>query len=81
MLAFLVGITILNQKIVYKDDTKIVPEFPGLFGHPESSLNCKNPYLNPCGQRVVIRYVCFPDLYININPLTSSGRFWKKCPL
>ena len=42
MLAFLVGITILNQKSVYKDDTKIVPEFPGLLGHPESSLNCKD---------------------------------------
>ena len=38
IIAFLVGITVLNQKIVYKD-TKIVPEFLGLLGHPELSLN------------------------------------------
>ena len=33
-MAFLVGITILNQKIIYKDDIKIVTEFPCLLGHP-----------------------------------------------
>ena len=29
-IAFLLGITMLNQKIIYKDDIKIVTEFPRL---------------------------------------------------
>ena len=32
--AFLVGITIINQKIIYKDGIKILIEFPCLLGHP-----------------------------------------------
>ena len=32
--SFLVGITILNQKIILKDDIEIVTEFPCLLGHP-----------------------------------------------
>ena len=32
--AFLVGITILNQRIIWKDDIKFVTEFPCLLGHP-----------------------------------------------
>ena len=34
IIAFIVGITILNQKIIYKDDITIVTEFPCLLGHP-----------------------------------------------
>ena len=37
--AFLLGITILNKKkISYKDDIKIVVEFPCLLGHPGFDL-------------------------------------------
>ena len=32
--AFSVGITILNQRIIQKDDIKFVTEFPCLLGHP-----------------------------------------------
>ena len=32
--AFSVGITILNQRIIYKDDIEFVTEFPCLLGHP-----------------------------------------------
>ena len=32
--AFSLGITILNQRIDYKDDIEIVTEFPCLLGHP-----------------------------------------------
>jgi len=32
--AFSVGITILNQKIIWKDDIEFVTEFPWLLGHP-----------------------------------------------
>ena len=31
--AFLVGITILNQRIIWKDDIEFVTEFPCLLGH------------------------------------------------
>ena len=31
---FSVGITILNQRIIYKDDIEFVTEFPCLLGHP-----------------------------------------------
>ena len=34
IIIFIVGITILNQKFFYKDDIKIVTEFPCLLGHP-----------------------------------------------
>ena len=36
--AFSVGITILNQRIIYKDDIEFVTEFPCLLGHPVYSL-------------------------------------------
>ena len=32
--AFSVGITILSQRIIYKDDIEFVTEFPCLLGHP-----------------------------------------------
>ena len=32
--AFSVGITILNQRIIWKDDVEFVTEFPCLLGHP-----------------------------------------------
>ena len=32
--AFSVGIMILNQRIIYKDDIEFVTEFPSLLGHP-----------------------------------------------
>ena len=32
--AFSVGITILNQRIIRKDDIEFVTEFPCLLGHP-----------------------------------------------
>ena len=32
--AFSVGITILNQRIILKDDIEFVTEFPCLLGHP-----------------------------------------------
>ena len=32
--AFSVGITILNQRIIWKDDIEFVTEFPCLLGHP-----------------------------------------------
>ncbi len=35
IMTFLIGTTILNQKIIYKYDIKIVTEFPCLLGHPE----------------------------------------------
>ena len=31
---FSVGIMILNQRIIYKDDIEFVTEFPSLLGHP-----------------------------------------------
>ena len=31
---FSVGITILNQRIIQKDDIEFVTEFPCLLGHP-----------------------------------------------
>ena len=31
---FSVGITILNQRIIWKEDIKFVTEFPCLLGHP-----------------------------------------------
>ena len=34
MIAFSVGITILNQRISRKDDIEFVTEFPCLLGHP-----------------------------------------------
>ena len=40
--AFLIGMTMRNQKIIYKDDIKIVTKFPCLFGHPVLSLNLIN---------------------------------------
>ena len=36
--AFLVGITILNQRIILKDDIEFVTEFPCLLGHPVSLI-------------------------------------------
>ena len=38
--AFSVGITILNQRIIYKDDIEFVTEFPCLLGHPVHSKEC-----------------------------------------
>ena len=32
--AFSVSITILNQRIIYKDDIEFVTEFPCFLGHP-----------------------------------------------
>jgi len=32
--AFSVGITILNQRIIYKDNIEFVTEFPCFLGHP-----------------------------------------------
>ena len=32
--AFSVGITVLNQRIIQKDDIEFVTEFPCLLGHP-----------------------------------------------
>ena len=32
--AFSVGITILNQRSIWKDDIEFVTEFPCLMGHP-----------------------------------------------
>ena len=32
--SFSVGITILNQRIILKDDIEFVTEFPCLLGHP-----------------------------------------------
>ena len=32
--AFSVGITMLNKRIIQKDDIKFVTEFPCLLGHP-----------------------------------------------
>jgi len=32
--AFSVGITVLNQRIIWKDDIEFVTEFPCLLGHP-----------------------------------------------
>ena len=34
-----VSITILNQRIILKDDIEFVPEFPFLLGHPVSELS------------------------------------------
>ena len=34
--AFSVGITKLNQRIIWKDDIEFVTEFPFLLGHPVS---------------------------------------------
>ena len=36
MTAFSVGITILNQRIILKEDIEFVTEFPCLLGHPVS---------------------------------------------
>jgi len=36
-LAFYVGITILNQRIILKDDIEFVTEFPCLLGQPVQS--------------------------------------------
>ena len=52
--AFSVGITILNQRIIRKDDIEFVTEFPCLLGHPVSSsvqdgsftLFEKRPFVN-----------------------------------
>ena len=41
--AFSVGITILNQRIIWKDDIEFVTEFPCLLGHPvvvEMRMQC-----------------------------------------
>jgi len=35
--ALSVGITLLNQRIIYKDDIEFVTEFPCLLGHPVES--------------------------------------------
>ena len=32
--AFSVGITLLNQRIIWKDDIEFVTEFPCFLGHP-----------------------------------------------
>ena len=37
-----IGVTILNQKIIYKDDIKIVTQFPCLLGHPVSEIDISN---------------------------------------
>ncbi len=37
--SFSVGITILNQRIIQKDDIEFVTEFPCFLGHPVD-LNC-----------------------------------------
>ena len=37
-LLYNVGITILNQRIIYKDDIEFVTEFPCLLGLPASYL-------------------------------------------
>ena len=49
--SFLLGITILNQKIIYKDDIKIVNEFPCLSGHPVDHFQILNIKLG------VIQYI------------------------
>ena len=49
--SFLLGITILNQKIIYKDDIKIVNEFPCLLGHPVDHFQILNIKLG------VIQYI------------------------
>ena len=36
--AFSVGITILNQRIIWEDDIEFVAEFPCLLGHPVQYL-------------------------------------------
>ena len=38
-LTFSVGITILNQRIILKDDFEFVTEFPCLLGHPVDVIN------------------------------------------
>ena len=43
--AFLVGITIINQKIIYKDGIKILIEFPCLLGHPTLQIRTINSYI------------------------------------
>ena len=42
---FSVGITILNQRIIYKDDIEFVIEFPCLLGHPVHQ-DCYNKFYN-----------------------------------
>ena len=37
--AFSVGITILNQRIIWKDDIEFVTEFPCFLGHPVLELD------------------------------------------
>ena len=36
--AFSIGITILNQRIIHKDDIEFVTEFPCVLGHPVANL-------------------------------------------
>ena len=40
--AFSVGITVLNQRIIYKDYIEFVTEFPCLLGHPVQTIQNKN---------------------------------------
>ena len=40
--SFPVGITILNQRIIWKDDIEFVTEFPCLLGHPVVKKTLKN---------------------------------------
>ena len=42
---FSVGITILNQRIIQKNDIEFVTEFPCLLGHPVDSILKYLPYL------------------------------------
>ena len=44
--AFSLGITILNQRIIYKDDIEFVTEFPCLLGHPVSNIYVNEIFQN-----------------------------------
>ena len=62
--AFSVGITMLNQRIIWKDDIELVTEFPCLLGHPVLVL--KYPVIAQLA-----------GLYTNTSLLTFLSKFSK----
>jgi len=54
--AFSVGITILNQRIIWKDDIEFVTEFPCLLGHPVQYISYNIQY-------IFLQYI-YPTIYI-----------------
>ena len=72
--AFSVGITILNQRIIWKDDIELVTEFPCLLGHPVEF--CKKKHIIHLYENCNSEFARKNHLKIYLNPIYLSKKFY-----